>query len=386
VVRRINVDSGRPLEAKAHYSRALRVGSNVMQSGTTAIDRDGNVLGSDVDTQIRAILDIARGSMAAAEGQFDDIVRARLYVVGSDLLSGAIASFNDALTESSPALTCVPVSRLARPEQLIEIELEATDGAAAMAAPILDPTDGENIIGPARGLRLGDRIVLGGICSDAASLPAQIDDALGCTGTLVETGGGSAADLVAIRLFVTGATSMPDVTDAVAERLGPVRPVLTRLAVPPFANADHRIMVEAEAVIGAGASGVATPHPNLPGFSETLRVGEHIYLSQIEPVAPNGRVIAADDWAAQRDACSAGLEAVLEGIGASLDDVVVRRFFTRADTLMNRGYGDGPGWFAATRPAALGCRIEQLPLAGAVLNLEAHAVLGAGTGIEWRKL
>ena len=43
--RRINVGSGRPLEHLAHYSRALRVGDMVMQSGTTAIDIEGNVIG-----------------------------------------------------------------------------------------------------------------------------------------------------------------------------------------------------------------------------------------------------------------------------------------------------------------------------------------------------
>ena len=43
--RRVNVASGRQLEQLAHYSRALRVGDTVLQSGTTAIDRQGNVRG-----------------------------------------------------------------------------------------------------------------------------------------------------------------------------------------------------------------------------------------------------------------------------------------------------------------------------------------------------
>src|ERR671922_267186 len=43
--RRINVASGRSLEKLAHYSRALRAGAMVLQSGTTAIDRQGNVHG-----------------------------------------------------------------------------------------------------------------------------------------------------------------------------------------------------------------------------------------------------------------------------------------------------------------------------------------------------
>ena len=45
---RLNVASGRQLEQTAHYSRALRVGDTVLQSGTTAIDRQGNLFTSEV--------------------------------------------------------------------------------------------------------------------------------------------------------------------------------------------------------------------------------------------------------------------------------------------------------------------------------------------------
>ena len=77
--RRLNVASGRQLEKLAHYSRALRVGDTVLQSGTTAIDRQGNVHGEgDVARQVDAIIEegIARGlrtiglpwEMASVEG------------------------------------------------------------------------------------------------------------------------------------------------------------------------------------------------------------------------------------------------------------------------------------------------------------------------------
>ena len=59
--RRINVGSGRPLEHLAHYSRALRVDDMVMQSGTIAIDTEGNVIGvGDIAKQVDAIVGIAR--------------------------------------------------------------------------------------------------------------------------------------------------------------------------------------------------------------------------------------------------------------------------------------------------------------------------------------
>ena len=41
--KRVNVSSGRPLEPLANYSRALRCGDMVLQSGTTAIDTEGNI-------------------------------------------------------------------------------------------------------------------------------------------------------------------------------------------------------------------------------------------------------------------------------------------------------------------------------------------------------
>ena len=67
--RRINVASGRTLEKRADYSRALRVGDTVLQSGTTAIDRAGIVRGvGDVAKQVESIMTIAEWSMGKAGG------------------------------------------------------------------------------------------------------------------------------------------------------------------------------------------------------------------------------------------------------------------------------------------------------------------------------
>jgi enamine deaminase RidA (YjgF/YER057c/UK114 family) len=68
--RRINISSGRPLEPLAHYSRALRCGDQVLQSGTTAIDTEGNIIGeNDVAAQVDAIVEISRGTMGEAGGK-----------------------------------------------------------------------------------------------------------------------------------------------------------------------------------------------------------------------------------------------------------------------------------------------------------------------------
>src|SRR5215813_14540599 len=89
--RRINVASGRQLEKLAHYSRALRAGDMVLQSGTTAIDRKGEVRGEgDVAAQVDAIMAIAEWSMGKAGGRLADVVRSRIYV--TDIALGDAAA------------------------------------------------------------------------------------------------------------------------------------------------------------------------------------------------------------------------------------------------------------------------------------------------------
>ena len=120
--RRINVASGRSLEKLAHYSRALRVGDTVLQSGTTAIDRQGNVRGvGDAARQAETIMAIAEASMARAGGRLQDVVRSRIYVTDMAIADAAIRTVARYFRDARPATTLVQVSALARPEQLVTL-------------------------------------------------------------------------------------------------------------------------------------------------------------------------------------------------------------------------------------------------------------------------
>ena len=90
---RINISSGRAIEEKAKFSRTIRVNDLVLQSGTTAINRSGKVLGSTVGEQVKAIMSIAEKSMAAADGNILNTFRARLYVKGKNNIRGAEDAF-----------------------------------------------------------------------------------------------------------------------------------------------------------------------------------------------------------------------------------------------------------------------------------------------------
>ena len=127
--RRINVASGRPLEPLAHYSRALRVGDMVLQSGTTAIDTEGNVIGEgDVVKQVDAILEIARSTMGQAGGRLEDVVRARIYVTDISHWEAVGRVHGKWFAEVRPASALVAVTALVSPDMLVEMEAEAIVG------------------------------------------------------------------------------------------------------------------------------------------------------------------------------------------------------------------------------------------------------------------
>jgi enamine deaminase RidA (YjgF/YER057c/UK114 family) len=386
MVTRINVDSGRPLESRAHYSRALRVGDLVLQSGTTAIDRAGNILGRDIRTQINAVLNIAAETMAAAGGNFKNLVRARLYVVGSDILIDASNAFLQAFDNPNMVLTVIPVSRLARPTQLVEIELEAVDGAAKDSQRLESPSAAWTFSGNQAAIRIADRILLSGGSCDGRDLAEQTKCGIENIRELIETGCGCFGDLVSLRVFIPDRKNIEECLVHLAAAVAGVEPTITLLVTPPLSRSDHRILIEAEAVVGSQLNRNATKHPHHNGFAGAIMLDEQIFISNVLPKTLAGEIQAPFDWAAQRNSCTVILERQLKQLGASLDDVVVRRYFTAEETEMNSDYGNGPSWFATTRPAALGCRIVNNLDSEAVLSLEAHAVIGAGRDIEWRTL
>ena len=379
-MQRINVDSGRPLESKAHYSRALRVGNRVLQSGTTAIDLEGNILGTDIRSQIAAILDIARSSMGAADGRIEDTVRVRAYVVGTEFLPLAAQELS-AVFKQPCSFSVVPISRLARPTQLIEIELEAVDPVASMAA---QSVHGSRDTGD--GVELPDRVLLNSIIVAGNDDQRMATNAIEQMWARFDQVGVPSENVLHLRLFSSSVKTWEELVPDIAQSLRDSTPSVTCLNLPVFGDGKPRFILEAEASRSMVPPKSLGEHPWFAGFSSGVIDGDDIYLSTIEPVDERGELNAADDWSAQRDSVTQALKSQLETIGASLDDVVVRRFFTHQDAAMNRDYGEGPAWFAGSRPTALGCRVAGLVHRGAQTALEAFAVRGAGTGIEWRKV
>jgi len=394
--RRVNVASGRQLEQLAHYSRAVRVGDTVLQSGTTAIDRQGNVRGvGNVTEQVDAIMRIASWSMGKAGGRLDDVVRSRIYVTDIGVADQAARAIARHFQNAHPASTLVQVNRLARPEQLIEIEFDAVDGAAQTARRISSGRPLEQQYAYSRAVRVGDRVFISGSTSlnprGEVEAPgdmyrqtrATLDTILGA---LAEAGG-TAGDIVYSKTFLTDLSKADQYTRAWLEALGDVRPVATLLGIPGLIRPELLIEIEVEAVLGANRSrrDIYTEHMREKprGYARAVEVGDLVYVSGCTSLSSTGAVQASGDWAAQYDLSHETIRWALGQAGATMDDVVRRRIFTVDGAEQNRPYGQGPAWFEKSYPSSLGCRIAGLARPELLVEVEVAAVKGAHANIEW---
>jgi enamine deaminase RidA (YjgF/YER057c/UK114 family) len=394
--RRINVKSGRPLEKPAHYSRALRVGDTVLQAGTTAIDRRGQVRGvGDAARQVEAIMAIAEWSMGKAGGSLHDVVRSRIYVTDMAIADAAFSVVARYFRDARPATTLVQVSALGQPEQLVEIELDAVDGAARTARRISSGRPTEEQYAYSRAVRVGDRVFLSGssALNDKGSVDSPADVYSQTRATLetllsaLEKAGGTRGDLVYTKSFLTSATGAADYTRAWVDTLGDTRPSSTLVIIPALLRPEMLVEIEAEAVVGAHRirrdiyTRQRREHPR--GYARAVLVDDWVWMSGCTALDDAGQLRAPGDWASQADLANETIRWTLEQAGATLDDVVRRRTFTVQQAKVNRAHGEGPAPYAKSCPASTGCRVSGLARPELLVEIEVAAVKGARDGIEW---
>ena len=116
------------------WSNCVRVGDMVYVSGMTARDKDGVTVSAQGEyEQTRVIFTKIRHLVEAAGGVMNDITNMQIFVTRIEHNTEVWRARREFFSGDFPASTLVEVSRLAKPEILVEIHVVAHVGCSAAA-------------------------------------------------------------------------------------------------------------------------------------------------------------------------------------------------------------------------------------------------------------
>lgn len=128
------ISSGGPFEAKAGYSRAVRVGDYVAVAGTAAYKDGAPFAPGDAVMQTRYILEVIERALQEAGASFADVIRYRIFVTDIADFPAISAEFGRVFSAIRPAGTLVGTSDLVDPALKVEIEMDAIVGSGAVGS------------------------------------------------------------------------------------------------------------------------------------------------------------------------------------------------------------------------------------------------------------
>lgn len=120
---RINYSSGSPFEKTIGFSRAVRAGDQIFISGTAPLSADGSIaFTGDLYLQTKTCLEIMKNVIEEAVGQWQNVVRTRIYLKNAYDWKEAASAHGELLSDVQPACTFIEVKGFIDPGWLIETE------------------------------------------------------------------------------------------------------------------------------------------------------------------------------------------------------------------------------------------------------------------------
>ncbi len=114
------------LNRPANYSPVVMAGTTVYIAGQTSTDSSGNVVGlGDFEAQAQRVYQNIRTALSSVGATFDNLVKTTVYLTKAEDIETYRQVLAQNMSTNRPASTLLVISRLARPELLLEIEAVA---------------------------------------------------------------------------------------------------------------------------------------------------------------------------------------------------------------------------------------------------------------------
>jgi 2-iminobutanoate/2-iminopropanoate deaminase len=108
------------------YSQAIRIGDLIYTAGQVALSpTTGELVGADIETQTRQVLENLKGVLEAAGSSFDKVVKTTVFIINMGEFAKMNAIYAEYFTGTHPARSTVQVSALPK-NALVEIECVAS--------------------------------------------------------------------------------------------------------------------------------------------------------------------------------------------------------------------------------------------------------------------
>jgi enamine deaminase RidA (YjgF/YER057c/UK114 family) len=124
--KKVAISSGSKWEEQVGYSRLVKTGNIIEVAGTTAVDKNGNIVGKGNSfKQTIYIFEKIKSYLEKAGASLADVTRTRMYVANIEEWEAIGQAHHKVFKDIKPVATMVEVGRLIDPELLIEIEVTA---------------------------------------------------------------------------------------------------------------------------------------------------------------------------------------------------------------------------------------------------------------------
>ena len=266
----------------AGYTHVIRIGDWVLVAGQTAGDMDGGIVGvGDPAAQTRQAYARLARAMESVGGKLTDIVHTKTYITSPDGWPAMSEARAGLFGDKPPTSTLLMISRLARPEFLIEVEATGYLGSQSPVSRSRSQRESsEEVIGetmmadvqhlqPAgmspngnrytHVIKIGDWVNVAGQTASnengdvvgVGDPAAQVDQVFKNLTTAMESVGGKLTDIVKTTVYVVGEENLDAIREARAGRFGDKPPTSTLLVIDRLARPEFLLEIEAVAYVGS---------------------------------------------------------------------------------------------------------------------------------------